>query len=65
MSPFLVIPGWVKGPAVDALGGADISAIVGLAVSAVAYFLLTRSLDLAAETPAIEASERTIAETRA
>ena len=39
------------------------SMVVGLLVSAVVYYVLTRSLDLVAETPAIEASERTIAET--
>ena len=63
MAPFIVIPGWVKGPAVDALGGADISAIVGLVVSAAVYFLLTRSLDVAAEESAIAASERVLGET--
>ena len=63
MLPFIVIPGVATGPLVESLGGADVSAVVGLLVSAVAYYLLTRSLDLAAETPAIEASERIIAET--
>lgn len=63
MLPFIVIPGWVTGPAAEAIGGADISAIVGLAVSAGVYFLLTRSLDVAGEQPAVEASERRIAET--
>jgi purine-cytosine permease-like protein len=63
MFPFIVIPNWISGPAVAALGGADISAPVGLLVSAIVYFLLTRSLDLFAETPAIEASERKLAET--
>ena len=63
MLPFIVIPGVATGPVAEALGGADISAIVGLLVSASAYYVLTRSLDLATEVPAIEASERTIAET--
>ena len=63
MLPFIVIPGVATGPVAEALGGADISAIVGLLVSASAYYILTRSLDLATEVPAIEASERTIAET--
>jgi purine-cytosine permease-like protein len=63
MLPFIVIPGVATGPVAGAIGGADISAIVGLLVSASAYYLLTRSLDLAGENPAIEASERTIAET--
>lgn len=65
MAPFIVIPNWVTGPAVASLGGADISAPVGLTVSAIVYFLLTRSLDLAAEMPAIEASARTLGETTA
>lgn len=61
MAPFFVIPGVLTGPAAAALGGVDVSAIVGLLVSGLVYFALTRSLDLAAEQPAIEASERTIA----
>ncbi len=61
MTPFVLIPGWVKGPVVDSLGGADISAIVGLLVSALAYFALTRSLDLEAEAPAVAQSEQVIA----
>ncbi len=68
MLPFVVIPAGftaepITGPIAASLGGADISAVVGLVVSAAAYYLLTRSLDLAAEAPAIEASERTIAST--
>ena len=62
MAPFYVIPGVVAGPAARALGGVDISAIVGLVVSGLVYFLLTRSLDLSAEEPAIARSERLIAE---
>lgn len=61
MAPFFVIPGILTGPAASALGGVDISSIVGLVVSGVAYFVLTRDLDLAAEAAAIDASERTIA----
>ena len=63
MLPFIVIPGQITAPIAEQLGGTDISAPVGLLVSAVAYYVLTRSLDLDAEAPAIEASERTIAET--
>ncbi len=63
MAPFIVIPGWVTAPLAEVLGGADVSAVIGLVVSAGVYFALTRSLDLAAENPAIDASERTIAET--
>lgn len=40
------------------LGGVDYSIIVGLVVSGVLYLVLSRSLDLRAEQPAIEASER-------
>ena len=58
MIPFFVIPGFFTGPLAAALGGVDISAIVGLAVSAATYFALTRSLDVGAEVPAIAESER-------
>jgi NCS1 family nucleobase:cation symporter-1 len=61
MAPFYVIPGVFEGPVAVAIGGADISAIVGLATSSVAYYLLTRSLDVSAERPAIEASEMALA----
>jgi dihydrofolate reductase len=39
----------------------DIAFLVGLAVSAGLYFALTRSLDLTAEEPAVEVSERELA----
>lgn len=61
MAPFFVVPGVFTGPAAGALGGVDISSIVGLVVSGVAYFIVTRDLDLTAEAAAIDASERTIA----
>ena len=38
-----------KGPVAVALGGADVSMVIGLPVSALAYVLFCRSLDLAAE----------------
>jgi nucleobase:cation symporter-1, NCS1 family len=38
--------------------GVDYSWLVGLAVSGVVYFVLSRSLDLAPERAAIEASDR-------
>jgi len=63
MTPFIVIPGWVTGPGATAIEGADISAIIGLAVSAGVYLLLSRSIDRAVESTAVEASDRTIAET--
>ncbi len=61
MAPFFVVPGVFTGPAASALGGVDISSIVGLLVSGVVYFVVTRDLDLAGEAAAIDASERTIA----
>ncbi len=64
MYPFVVIPGYFSGPLVGSVGGVDISAIVGLVVSAGAYFALTRSLDLAAEEVAIAESERRLAAER-
>lgn len=68
MLPFVVIPAGfteeaIVGPIAASLEGLDLSAIVGLVVSSAVYFLFTRSLDVAAENPAIEASERKIAET--
>ncbi|MBF8289537.1 MAG: allantoin permease [Chloroflexi bacterium] len=68
MIPFVYIPAGftdepIVGPIATQLGGTDISAVVGLVVSALVYFALTRSLDVAGEGPAIDASERTIAET--
>jgi nucleobase:cation symporter-1, NCS1 family len=39
-------------------GGVDYSWLVGLIVSGVVYFVLSRSLDLAGEQSAIEASDR-------
>ncbi len=61
--PFMVLPpiaglsytGWF--PA-HLTGGVDYSWLVGLAVSGLVYWLASRSLDLAAEQPAIAASER-------
>jgi purine-cytosine permease-like protein len=64
MIPFFVVPGVFTGPLANALGGVDISAIVGLVVSGGAYFLQTRSLDRGAEEPAIAESERRLAAER-
>jgi purine-cytosine permease-like protein len=61
MAPFFSVPGYYTGPLAEQLGGLDISAIVGLIVSSLVYFVATRSLDLSAEQPAIEASEAKIA----
>ena len=60
MAPFFVVPGVYAGPAATGLGGADISSLVGLSVAGGTYYLLTRSLDVAAERPAIEASRRAL-----
>jgi len=64
MAPFYVIPGVLAGPAAQAIGGVDISAIVGLVVSGLVYLGLTRSLDVTAELPAVERSELIIATER-
>jgi nucleobase:cation symporter-1, NCS1 family len=49
------------GRAAKALNGTDISFAVGLVVASVLYYALSRSLDLAAEAPIVEASEATLA----
>ncbi|SHF31135.1 purine-cytosine permease family protein [Streptoalloteichus hindustanus] len=48
MVPFMVTAPYT-GPVAALLGGVDCSVLVGLPVSALAYWFLTRSLDLAAE----------------
>jgi NCS1 family nucleobase:cation symporter-1 len=62
--PFMVLPGlggWsFTGPAAGALGGVDIAWLVGLVVTAVAYWALTRSLDLRAERQVEQASEQAL-----
>lgn len=61
MAPFFVVPGVFTGPLATALGGVDISSVVGLLVSGLVYLALSRSLDLAGEQRAIAASDSTIA----
>jgi purine-cytosine permease-like protein len=46
------------GPVADALGGADISFLVGLPVAAVCYYALTRRTDFSAERTLIDAESR-------
>lgn len=46
-----------RGPAAEALGGADIAPVIGLFVSGVAYWLFMRSYPLAEEMKAVAASE--------
>ncbi|MFJ3230946.1 purine-cytosine permease family protein [Streptomyces sp. NPDC086787] len=49
MIPFFSVGTLFVGPAAKALGGADISLFVGLPVSALLYWGLSRSIDVAAE----------------
>jgi purine-cytosine permease-like protein len=60
--PFMVLPelgSWsFTGPLAKAMGGVDIAWLVGLAVTGVAYILLSRSLDLASEQRAEAESDR-------
>ena len=62
MVPFAVLPAYPEytGVVAGLLGGVDFSIVVGLVVSGVLYLVLCRSLDLAAEQPAIEASARVL-----
>jgi purine-cytosine permease-like protein len=48
------------GPVAQALGGADISMLIGLPVSALVYLLLHRGLDLSAEQAQIAALDRNL-----
>lgn len=57
MIPFMSLS-FYQGPVSRALEGADIAFVIGLAVAGVAYWALTRGLDLDAERLAIQASER-------
>jgi NCS1 family nucleobase:cation symporter-1 len=49
MTPFFDIAGFYEGFLSKAMGGVDISLFIGLPISAVLYWLLTRSLDLKSE----------------
>ncbi|MGY4928930.1 purine-cytosine permease family protein [Streptomyces sp. 900105755] len=55
MIPFFSVGTLFVGPAAKALGGADISLFVGLPVSALLYWWLTRSIDVEEETRIAEA----------
>ncbi|QTD98606.1 purine-cytosine permease family protein [Streptomyces cyanogenus] len=55
MIPFFSVGTLFLGPAAKALGGADISLFVGLPVSALLYWWLSRSIDVEAETRLAEA----------
>jgi purine-cytosine permease-like protein len=54
--PFMVLTSY-RGVAAQWLSEVDISFLVGLVLAGGLYYLLTRSLDLSAEQPAIERSE--------
>ena len=58
--PFFVLPEVYTGPAARALGGVDVGWLVGLVVAGGVYYLLSRTLDVAAEESAIRASEETL-----
>jgi hypothetical protein len=53
----MVLPPYYTGPLAKVLNSVDISWVVGAVVTAVAYLLLTRNLDVAAEQAAIENSD--------
>ena len=65
--PFMVLPGIAgftyTGPLAKQLSNVDISWLVGLAVAGISYWLLSRSLDLRGEVPAIEASDERLGAT--
>lgn len=63
--PFMFLPGVYESPGAHALGGADISAILAIAVAAGLYWALARGADLSAEQPAIARSDLLLAETGA
>jgi NCS1 nucleoside transporter family len=55
MTPFFSVGTLYKGVAAKALGGADISFFIGLPVAAILYYVLSRPVDVAAETRVAEA----------
>jgi purine-cytosine permease-like protein len=60
MVPFVALT-FFTGPVAELFNKVDVAFLIGLAVSAGLYFALTRSLDVAAEEPAVEISERELA----
>ncbi len=54
MIPFVVTV-WFTGPIAEAMGGIDLALFVGLIASGIAYLLLGRSIDRAAEDRVAEA----------
>ena len=61
--PFMYIPGYYESVGAIKLQYVDISWLIGLIVGGGLYYFLTRSLDLAAEKPAIDKSEGILAST--
>lgn len=61
MVPFMYLSFYV-GPVADALGGIDISFLIGLTVAGGLYFVLSRNLDLAEEADRVAASKRELAD---
>jgi NCS1 nucleoside transporter family len=55
MTPFFSVGTLYEGPGAKALGGADISFFIGLPVAAILYYVLSRSIDVAAETRVAQA----------
>ncbi|HEY4465691.1 MAG TPA: cytosine permease [Streptosporangiaceae bacterium] len=55
MTPFFSVGTLYEGPAAKALSGADISFFIGLPVAAILYYVLSRSIDVAAETRVAQA----------
>jgi nucleobase:cation symporter-1, NCS1 family len=62
MIPFFDVGTLFEGAAAKALGGADISFFIGLPVAGVLYYVLTRSVDVAAETRVAEAERAELEE---
>ena len=57
MVPFFNVGTLTEGPAAKALGGADISFLIGPPVAAILYYVFARSIDVAAETRVAQAEK--------
>ena len=58
--PFIYLIGYYESPGATKLNGIDISWMLGLFIGGLVYWALTRSLDVASEESAIQASEATL-----
>lgn len=58
--PFVSVANLYQSPGATWLNGVDVSWVIGLLVAGALYFFLSRSLDTAAETAAIDHSERAL-----